>query len=91
MDPNTTITITINRATELPSDVHGAVAGSGGAYTIMLNANDTPARQLAAFLHDAVHIYNGDLENGGDAAEIETRTRRQLLEALEIIREEAEQ
>ncbi len=38
--------ITLRRSAELPPTIHGAVIGSGGRYTIPLNANDTPARQL---------------------------------------------
>lgn len=46
------------------------------------------ARQFAAYLHEVTHLYNGDLEAGGDVQEIETRTHRQLLEALESIKED---
>ena len=83
-----TMTITIHRA-ELPPTIHGAVTTeNGNRYTIILNAGDEPARQLAAFLHEMTHIYNGDLTAGGDVGEIEARTQRQLLEALEIIKTE---
>ena len=81
-------TITLRRSAELPPTIHGAVMGSGGRYTILLNSNDTPARQFAAFLHEVTHLYNGDLEAGGDVQEIETRAHRQLLEALESIKED---
>lgn len=75
-----TITITITRRGDLPQDIHGAVTREG----------DTPARQLAAFLEEMTHIYNGDLEAAGSVGEIENRTKRQLLEALEIIKAEGE-
>ena len=82
-------TITLYRSAELPPTIHGAVIGlDDNRYTIILNANDTPARQFAAFLHEVTHLYNGDLEAGGDVQEIETRTHRQLLEALESIKED---
>ena len=66
------------------------VQGNDGSYTIILNGNDTPARQLAAFLHEVTHIYNGDIMTGQDVAEIEARTHRQLLEALDLIKQEGE-
>ncbi len=86
-----TITITLRRADGMPSAAHGLVmTGTTDHYTILLNAGDSPARQLAAFLHEMTHIYNGDLTGGQDVQEIEARTHRQLLEALEIIRQEGE-
>ena len=84
--------ITINRLNGVPQGIHGSVLFDGKQYTIILNAEESPAQQYAAFLHEMTHIYNGDLiKTGGNVGEIETRTRRQLLETLEIIREEAEQ
>lgn len=83
-----TITITLHRADDLPPTIHGIVTGTDGSYTIILNGNDTPARQYAAFLHEVTHIYNGDLTAGQNAGEIEARTHRQLLEALELIKQE---
>lgn len=85
-----TLTITVHRADDLPPNVHGTVTDSGGRYTILLNAGDAPARQLAAFLEEMTHIYNGDLTHGQDAGEIEARTKRQLMEALEIIKAESQ-
>ena len=86
----TTITINIYRTSEAPATVGGMVTKQGDGYTIILNANKSDAEQLAAFLHEMTHIYNGDLTTGGNVGEIETRTRRQLLEALEIIKAEGE-
>lgn len=86
----TTITINIYRTSEAPATVGGMVTRQGDGYTIILNANKSDAEQLAAFLHEMTHIYNGDLTAGGNVGEIETRTRRQLLEALEIIKGEGE-
>lgn len=83
-----TITITLHRADDLPPTIHGTVTGTGGRYMIILNGNDTPARQLAAFLEEMTHIYNGDLEAAGSVGEIENRTKRQLMEALEILKQE---
>lgn len=85
-----TITITLRRADDLPPAIHGIVTGTDGSYTIILNGNDTPARQYAAFLHEVTHIYNGDIMTGQDVAEIEARTHRQLLEALDLIKQEGE-
>ena len=86
-----TVTINIYRADELPQQIHGAVTGDGNRYTILLNAGDTPARQYAAFLHEITHIYNGDLTTGQNVGEIETRTRRQLLQALELLTQEEQE
>ena len=87
-----TMTITIHRA-ELPPTIHGAVTTENGSrYTIILNAGDEPARQLAAFLHEMTHIYNGDLITaGGNAGEIEARTHRQILQALELLTQEKQE
>ena len=87
-----TMTITIHRA-ELPPTIHGAVTTENGSrYTIILNAGDEPARQLAAFLHEMTHIYNGDLiKTGENVGEIENRTHKQLLEALELLKQQDEQ
>lgn len=35
-------------------------------FTILINENGGQAAQLAAFLHEMTHIYNGDHENGED-------------------------
>ena len=80
------MTIRIHRE-KLPQSVHGAVTQDGTCYTIILNADSTPAQQLAAFLHEMTHIYNNNLAEGGDAKEVEEQTHRQLLEALEELRE----
>ena len=86
-----TITITLHRADDLPPAIHGIVTGTDGSYTIILNGNDTPARQYAAFLHEVTHIYNGDIMTGQDVAEIEARTHRQLLQALEQLQQEEQE
>lgn len=83
-------TICIERPADMPPGVHGAVAATGTGYIILLNPADTPARQLAAFLHEMTHLYNQDLTSGRSVGEIEARTRRQLQEALETIRQEEE-
>lgn len=59
------ITITIHKLEGVPEGIHGSVLGSGGRYTIILNAEDTPTQQLATFLHEMTHIYNEDAERGG--------------------------
>lgn len=72
----TTITINIYRTSEAPATVGGMVTKQGAGYTIILNANKSDAEQLATFLHEMTHIYNGDLTTGGNVGEIETRTQR---------------
>lgn len=83
-----TMTITIHRAENMPDAIHGAVMGSSGRYTIILNAADTPGQQFATFLHEMTHIYNKDAETGKNVQEIETRAHGQLLEALELLKQE---
>lgn len=86
------ITIKLHRLEGMPEGIHGAVIGlDDNRYTIILNANDTPARQFAAYLHEMTHIYNGDLEAGGNVQEIEARTHRELLKALELLKQEEEE
>ena len=85
------ITIKLHRLEGMPEGIHGTVMGSDGQYMIILNAGDEPARQLAAFLHEMTHIYNGDLEAGGNVQEIEARTHRELLKALELLKQEEEE
>lgn len=85
------ITIKLHRLEGMPEGIHGTVMGSDGRYTIILNANDTPARQFAAYLHEMTHIYDGDLEAGGNVQEIEARTHRELLKSLELLKQEEEE
>ena len=55
------ITFTVNRLNGVPQGIHGSVLFDGKQYTIILNADETPMQQYAAFLHEMTHIYNGDL------------------------------
>ena len=87
-----TMTMTVHRLNGVPQGVHGSVLFDGKQYTIILNAEETPAQQYAAFLHEMTHIYNGDLiTTGGNVGEIENRTHRQLLQALELLKRQDEQ
>ena len=72
----------------LPGGISGTVikAQEPQRYKIGLNADATEIQRLATFLHEVIHIYNHDLDTGGDVAEIEARTHRQLLEALELLK-----
>lgn len=85
------ITIKLHRLEEMPEGIHGTVMGSDGQYMIVLNAEEDPDQQLATFLHEMTHIYNGDLEAGGNVQEIEARTHRELLKALELLKQEEEE
>lgn len=85
------ITIKLHRLEGMPEGIHGTVMGSEGRYMIVLNAEEDPDQQLATFLHEMTHIYNGDLEAKGNVQEIEARTHRKLLEALELLKQEEEE
>lgn len=85
------ITIKLHRLEGMPEGIHGTVMGSDGRYMIVLNAEEDPDQQLATFLHEMTHIYNGDLEAGGSVQEIEARTHRELLKALELLKQEEEE
>ena len=82
------ITIKLRKLEGMPEGIHGTVMGSGGRYMIVLNAEENPDQQLATFLHEMTHIYNEDTETGGNVHEIETRTHRQLLKALDLLKQE---
>lgn len=85
------ITIKLHRLEGMPEGIHGSVMGSEGRYMIVLNAEEDPDQQLATFLHEMTHIYNGDLEAGGNIQEIEAQTHRELLKALELLKQEEEE
>lgn len=86
------ITFTVHRLNGVPQGIRGSVLFDGKQYTIILNAEQSPAQQYATFLHEMTHIYNGDLiKSGGNAGEIENRTHKQLLEALELLKQQDEQ
>lgn len=68
----------------LPEGAHGFVIDSGGgSYSIMINAADPEDEQRAAFLHEVLHIYNGDFQRvqAEGIQSIEARTQEQLREA----------
>lgn len=57
-------------------------------YIVAIDNTMNHTERLASFLHEMTHIYNGDLDTeGGDVNEIESRTNRQLLEALRCLQE----
>lgn len=56
----------------LPKSAHGIAGTDGEAYYVVINSNDTPARQREAFLHEMAHIWDGDLDRtDGDAGRLE--------------------
>ena len=58
-------------------------------YSIFINDDMTQTWKLATFLHEMTHVYNHDFE-GGSVQEIESRTHRQLIDALELLKQEAD-
>ena len=85
-----TFTIDLYLLEGLPDEINGVVmpGHKPQRYKIGLNADASETQKLATFLHEVTHIYNHDHENGGNVAEIETRTQRQLIEALELLKQE---
>ena len=66
---------------ELPISIHGASSkGNSGDYYVVLNKNDDRERQKKAFLHECLHIYNGDLDKRGNVNRVERDIRYQLNE-----------
>lgn len=77
----------------LPDTIHGVTmpGHKPTQYKIGLNADASETQKLATFLHEMTHIYNHDHESHDHVNEIESRTQRQLLEALELLKREAEE
>ena len=68
-----------------------ALTGAKAGECMDVRMEEDPDQQLATFLHEMTHIYNGDLEAKGNVQEIEARTHRKLLEALELLKQEEEE
>lgn len=74
----------------LPDTIHGVLTmRPDGSYIIIVNSNDTPARQAQAYLHECLHLWRNDLSGPGNIGGVETRThteQKQLLrEMLELM------
>ena len=87
-----TFTVDLYLLEGMPDGIHGVVMPEKKPqrYKIGLKADADETQRLATFLHEMVHIYNHDMDRGGDVSEIEWRTRRQLLEALELLKQETQ-
>ena len=49
---------------KLPRGCHGACKlNADGSYTIFLDASDTQEMQRYGFIHEMIHITNGDYDN----------------------------
>lgn len=66
----------------LPASVGACMTEQDGQYLILVNADHTADEQAAAFLHEMLHIWNRDTQSAEPAADIERRTRAQLLRIL---------
>lgn len=66
------INLTINT---LPLPAHGAVAKTGpDQYAIFIDSEQEPLEQAAAFLHEALHLWQRDFDTDTSADVIEART-----------------
>lgn len=58
---------------ELPGSIHGCIAEiERGQYIILINGNDSAARQAKTLEHELWHYYNGDFDSGKTVDEIES-------------------
>lgn len=76
----------------LPPGMHGAImtTGAGQHYIIVTNQQETENQQAAAFLHECLHLFHGDLNGaGGSADEIEAARHAEIIELLEILKKRA--
>ena len=77
----------------MPSEMGGMLSSINGWTIISINANNGPVEQLASFIHEACHLWRGDLDKGRSgqtAAEIETDSMTALTEACRYILDEYE-
>ena len=67
--------------------VHGAVMplDGPGKYAIVLNRNESGPEQLAAFIHEMIHIYNNDLQSIESVQQIEREAHAAAVQALRIL------
>lgn len=78
------IKITINKAS-FPAGVKGfSILDDSSTFRIFINDTLDPDDQAAAFLHECLHIWNGDHTSKDDADHIEKKTHEQLLHVLLI-------
>ena len=71
---------------DLPNSVNGAVSFNNDKYTIVINSNKTTQEQTAAFLHECLHIYHGDLKSGDPADTIEAQRHKELISLLTVLK-----
>lgn len=76
--------------TPLKDGVNGVLAaGSGRAYTIILNSNAAEDEKALSFLHECLHIYHQDIISTKDVEEIEKARHEELKRLLKISEQEA--
>lgn len=51
-------------------------------YRIFINKNLSDQEKRKTFVHELIHIYNGDFDHGEDIQTIEARTHRQTEEIM---------
>ena len=70
---------------QLPGSVHGITSKDKEKYFMLINAEQTPDEQAAAFIHEMLHIWNKDFESGDDLQAIEARTHEQTKRILSLL------
>ena len=58
----------IIKKADLPKSAHGAAATDDQNYYIVINENDTAAKQEETLIHEVLHIWRGDLDRKGENA-----------------------
>lgn len=58
---------------------------SSGEYRIFINRNLSDQEKLETFIHEMIHLYNGDHESGENVQTIEARTHKVTDEIMKKI------
>lgn len=75
----------------MPQGMDGIISIINGTDIITINGNERPIEQLAAFLHEAVHLWRDDLGRSNKTAEeIEAECESDLIKACRYILDEYE-
>ena len=68
--------------------MRAGIMATNDRFIVLLDEEQTPAEQLASFLHEMTHVYNRDFESTDDAGTIEARTHEQLRAALKVLQKQ---
>ena len=71
---------------DLPEDVNGEIAKTAAQeYIIAIRKGITEDEKAAAFLHEMLHIYHDDFDNGLNVHQIESDRHAELERLLTIL------